>query len=171
MALVRGVICLSLSDWAPAVAPSLAPLHSARPRAPHLSQMGGWMDGRMDGGRGKQERQGRGDIKKKKSSPRSHQAGIVPLCAVKKGFGERHQKTCRATGRASHMSESQERAWCLQNELMTIGFFLSFFFFYIVAKSSRDCTNAFNTEPQCEVAEFFFFVLFFFPHDTLIFSH
>ena len=40
MALVRGVICLSLSDWAPAVAPSLAPLHSPRPATPHLSQMG-----------------------------------------------------------------------------------------------------------------------------------
>lgn len=62
MALVRGVICLSLSDWAPAVAPSLAPLHSPRPTTPHLSQMGGRMDGAMeegerDGGRG---REGRG---------------------------------------------------------------------------------------------------------------
>lgn len=44
MALVRGVICLSLSDWAPAVAPSLAPLRSPRPTTPHLSQMGGRMD-------------------------------------------------------------------------------------------------------------------------------
>lgn len=51
MALVRGVICLSLSDWAPAVAPSLAPLHSPRPTTPHLSQMGGWMDGARQGGR------------------------------------------------------------------------------------------------------------------------
>lgn len=53
MALVRGVICLSLSDWAPAVAPSLAPLHSLRPTTPHLSQMGGRVDGaRQRGGRG-----------------------------------------------------------------------------------------------------------------------
>lgn len=54
MALVRGVICLSLSDWAPAVAPSFAPLCSPlpRPTAPHLSQMGGRMDGlRQEGGR------------------------------------------------------------------------------------------------------------------------
>lgn len=57
MALVRGVICLSLSDWAPAVAPSLAPLHSPRPTTPHLCQMGGRVDGaRREGGK---EREGR----------------------------------------------------------------------------------------------------------------
>lgn len=45
MVLVRGVICLSLSDWAPAVAPSLAPHRSTRPVSPHPNQMGGRMDG------------------------------------------------------------------------------------------------------------------------------
>lgn len=52
MALVRGVICLSLSDWAPAVAPSLAPLRAllGPPLAPHLSQMGG---GGVAGGQGR----------------------------------------------------------------------------------------------------------------------
>lgn len=56
MVLVRGVICLSLSDWVPAVAPSLAPLRSPWPPTPHLSQMGGRVDGLRweqgrDGGR------------------------------------------------------------------------------------------------------------------------
>lgn len=50
MALVRGVICLSLSDGAPAVVPSLAPLRSPRPTTPHLCQMGGRMDGARQGG-------------------------------------------------------------------------------------------------------------------------
>lgn len=46
MALVRGVICLSLSDWAPAVAPSLASarsaLSSARLAARSSPQPDGW---------------------------------------------------------------------------------------------------------------------------------
>lgn len=49
MVLVRGVICLSLSDWAPAVAPSLAPHRSARSVSPHPDQMGGRMDGHKKG--------------------------------------------------------------------------------------------------------------------------
>lgn len=73
MALVRGVICLSLSDWAPAVAPSLAPLHSPRPTTPHLSQMGGWMEaGRRERREGQKKRQGRGEEK----SLNSQQAGL-----------------------------------------------------------------------------------------------
>ena len=56
MALVRGVICLSLSDWAPDVAPSLASLHSPHPTTPHLSQMGGRMDGAREGKRGGRNR-------------------------------------------------------------------------------------------------------------------
>lgn len=82
--------------------------------------MDGWRDGEA-----RETRTRRSKIVTAQSSSRNG-----PLCAVKKGFGERHQKrteTCRATGRASHISESQERAWCLQNELMTIGFFFSFF--------------------------------------------
>lgn len=65
MALVRGVICLFLSDWAPAVASSLAPLRSPRPATPHLSQMGGRMDGarrrgERDRNRGKDEEKDEG---------------------------------------------------------------------------------------------------------------
>lgn len=83
MALVRGVICLSLSDWAPAVAPSLAPLHSLRPTTPHLSQMGGWMEaGRKVGGEGggwrregQKKRQGRAEEK----SANSQQAGLCVM--------------------------------------------------------------------------------------------
>lgn len=71
MALVRGVICLSLSDWAPAVAPSLAPLHSLRPTTPHLSQMGGWMEaGRKVGGEGGWRREEGGSEKATRTSRR-----------------------------------------------------------------------------------------------------
>lgn len=72
MALVRGVICLSLSDWAPAVAPSLAPLHSPRPTTPHLRQMGGWMEAgreeREEGGTEKETRTRRRKVTEQSTS-------------------------------------------------------------------------------------------------------
>lgn len=65
MALVRGVICLSLSDWAPAVAPSLAPLHSPRPTTPHLSQMGGWSEAGGREGKGVNRNRDKGEEKRR----------------------------------------------------------------------------------------------------------
>lgn len=149
MALVRGVICLSLSDWAPAVAPSLAPLHSLRPTTPHLSQMGGWMEaGRKGRGRGGREKGGwrmeeeGGSGKATRTSRRkvSEQStsGIMSdvgfCCAVKNGFMGKQwlQKLIfRRLNRdiqqhsnrpSSHANDSQERAWCSHSKLMVTVF-------------------------------------------------
>lgn len=92
MALVRGVICLSLSDWAPAVAPSLAPLHSALLGLPLLTSAR-WVDGWTElGGGGRHRgteietrtRRGRGE-----KSLNSQQEELRPMRnAVKNGLVE-----------------------------------------------------------------------------------